>query len=97
MKRGPASVSGLLTGLAFPLVEQTLDMSQLCIVERHSLHDAASLPRIVVCNCCLEMLTLGRRDTQLAPQPSEKRHRCGGSGHARLTVPSLTRPHRLVA
>jgi hypothetical protein len=64
----------LVSNLALPLLEQTLDMMALRVVERHSVDDPPGLRRVVVRDRRLEPLALGRGLAQLPAQPAQKRN-----------------------
>jgi hypothetical protein len=64
----------LVSNLALPLLEQTLDMMALRVVERHSVDDPPGLPWVVVRDRRLEPLPLRRRLAQLPAQPAQERN-----------------------
>src|SRR5581483_2171820 len=68
------SVADELVGPAvFPVVEHSLDVTTLSIVERHQCDETACFGRIVVCYCGFQPFALRRRLTQLPPQPAQER------------------------
>src|SRR5581483_8297681 len=82
--------------VAFPLVEQARDVPSLRVVERHPLDEPPRLARVVVRDRRLEVLALGGRLPELAPERAEERDGGGGGGHER-EVSRTRQRYRLIA
>ena len=88
------SARPLLRAFSLPLLQQSCDVMELRLAERHPLDDAARLARVVVGDRRLQALAVRRALPQLAPQPAlqgDCRRRGGhdpGNGTLRFAPPS---------